>query len=297
MNWPASGAAYRVTMPAEPAAAVSSLNSGSSARVPFAVASTTAWAPSVSSATTAQSPSITQPPEVSSSLAAVAQLRQAGLGGVGVLDLDDHDDLGALTAGVDGGHGDPLTEPGLDVLVVEDLAVLGEVELLEELLPDVVVGVEAELLLERRELVQGAQRLDLLAAAGVEVDARVADRARRQRLGGLGAGREEVAPRPTRPRPPGPGRRRRRRSAGRAGDRRRRTSAPAPRAAAASRRRPRGTRRALDGWVAAGRAARARQGRCRTRSSPVVLGRRPGSGFREVPRHAFGRRAYPRGSS
>ena len=66
MNLPASGAAYRLTMPAEPAAAVSSWNSGSSARVPFAVASTTAWAPSASSATTAQSPSITQPPELAS---------------------------------------------------------------------------------------------------------------------------------------------------------------------------------------------------------------------------------------
>ena len=234
---------------------------------------------------------MTQPPRGLAVAAAVAQLRQAGVGGVGVLDLDDHHDLGLLAAGVHGGHGDPLTEPGLDVLVVEDLAVLGEVELLEEPLADVVVGVEAELLLERRELVQGAQRLDLLAAAGVEVDARVADRRRGERFGRAARPSRRSWPRPTRPRPPGRGQRRRHRSAGRDGDRRRRTPAPERRAAAVSRHRPRDTQRQAAGW-----AARAPQSRCRTRSSPVVLGRRPGTfgKCRVMPSDVEPTRAVPR---
>ena len=52
-------------------------------------------------------------------------------------------------------------------------------DLVEDLAADVVVGVQADLLAERRELAQRAEGLDLLAPARVQVDAHVAEGARR----------------------------------------------------------------------------------------------------------------------
>ena len=76
---------------------------------------------------------------------------------------------------VDRGHGHPVTEPGLDVLGIVEAALGLLLDLLEDPLADVVVGVEAELVLDRRELVEGLERLDLLRSTRVEVDRGVAD--------------------------------------------------------------------------------------------------------------------------
>ena len=198
MYWPASGAAYRFTMPISPAAEVRSWYSGSSARVPLSVRSDTAWAVSWSSAMIAQSPSKTHPPVVagvsplpqSRTLASPASALSASL------TCTTKTGAGVSPAGIHRGNGHPVAEPGLDVLGVVESAVGALLELLEEPLADVVVGVEAELVLERRELVEGLERLDLLHATGVEVDRGVADGGARQRFVGLGTGGEERHGRP-----------------------------------------------------------------------------------------------------
>ena len=104
---------------------------------------------------------------------------------------------GLSAADVDGGRGRPVAEPGVDVVVVGEVGAVGVLEdRLADLPPDVVDAVDADLVLERRELVEGPERVDLLAAGRVEVDAEVADRGRRQRLRGLGALLEEAESRP-----------------------------------------------------------------------------------------------------
>ena len=144
---------------------------------------------------TAQSPSIAQP--TSLAVAAVLDLVESRVGLVGVLDLEHDHRVGVLAADVDRRERRPVAQPGLDVIgVVEALAVGLVLDPVEDLLAEVVVGVDADVVLERRELVQRPQRLDLLATAGVEVDAGVAERAGRQRLGGLGSGGEEAVRRP-----------------------------------------------------------------------------------------------------
>ncbi len=120
------------------------------------------------------------------------ELLQCFLGLAVVLDLHHRDGSRLRAAGVDRRDGGAVAQPRVDV-VVEGEPVAAEAldQLVAELLADVVDAVDADLVLERRELVQGLERVDLLATAGVEVDARVGDRGRRQRFGRLGALLEE----------------------------------------------------------------------------------------------------------
>ncbi len=102
------------------------------------------------------------------------------------------DRVGVGVAEVDRGDRGPVAQPRVDV-VGEGEAVAAEAldQLVAELLADVVDAVDPDLVLERRELVQRPERVDLLAAAGVEVDAGVGDGRRREGLGGLGTLLEE----------------------------------------------------------------------------------------------------------
>ena len=109
--------------------------------------------------------------------AAGLQLARPRLGLRLVGDLQDHQRDGPLPAVRYGGQGDPVADPGLDVVrVVEALAVAGLLDLVEDRLAEVVTA--SELLLDRRELAQDLERLDLLRGRRVEVDADVADRVR-----------------------------------------------------------------------------------------------------------------------
>ena len=129
--------------------------------------------------------------------AGLDQLGHAVLGPAGVGDLDDADRGRLVLTEVDGGHRGAGAEPGLDVRgVVEALALAGGGDLLEEPLAQVVVGLEVDLVGERRELAQRPDRLDLLPAARVEVDADVGDGRVRERLRGLRARGEEARRRP-----------------------------------------------------------------------------------------------------
>ena len=148
------------------------------------------------SAMTAQSPSIAQPTSPPSAAQSLI-VSQARASLVGVLDLEHEHGIRVVTAQVDGRERGPVAQPGLDVVgVVDGVAVRLVLDPAEDLLAQVVVGVDADVVLERRELVERLQRLDLLATAGVEVDADVAERLRRQRLGGLRSRGEEVVRRP-----------------------------------------------------------------------------------------------------
>src|SRR5690606_41114458 len=90
------------------------------------------------------------------------------------------------------GQRDLLAHPGRKVVLEAQVAVgVGE-ELIDDQLAQVVVVVEPELLLERGELAQRAERLDLLRATRVDVDGEVAERRRRQHLGRLGPRGEEA---------------------------------------------------------------------------------------------------------
>ncbi len=114
-----------------------------------------------------------------------------GLGGV--LDLR-HEDRGRRLVPTlsDRGDGEAVAQPRLEVVgVVEVVARSVLQDLLDDPLAQVVVGVEPDLVLERRELAQRREGRDLLAAAGVEVDAEVAQRLGRQGLGRLRAGAGE----------------------------------------------------------------------------------------------------------
>ena len=127
---------------------------------------------------------------------------EALLGGVGVLDLHDEHrgdaELGlvVLLPEVDGGDGEPVAEPGVDVVTpVEVGAGTGLLEPLEQRLAQAALAVGVDLAVEGRELLEGLPRLELLPARGVEVEGQVADGAVGQGLRRLRAGGEEGAPR------------------------------------------------------------------------------------------------------
>ena len=135
------------------------------------------------SASTAQSPAMANPPMVvapeagsaASPLAAqFCSFTRAPTRGVGVGDLDDHGHGRAVGPEVDGGDRGAVAEPGLDVVLVVEVGagVVAALDLVEDPPAHVVVGLEPQLVLELRELVEGPHRLDLLPAAGVQVDAR-----------------------------------------------------------------------------------------------------------------------------
>ena len=146
--------------------------SSSSASDACAASSTTVSAISSVSAITAQSPSMTQPPSSAPAQSLIAV--ETVLGRRGVLDLHDEDGGRASRPEVDGRHRGAVAQPRLDVVARSRgrRRSISPWILVEERLADVVVGVDADLVLERGELVQGPQRLDLLPAARVEVDRR-----------------------------------------------------------------------------------------------------------------------------
>ncbi len=113
---------------------------------------------------------------------AALDLPEAGLRLRLVRDLQHHQRQRALLGVGYGGHGDAVTDPGLDVAgVVEVGAVAALDDLLEDRPAQVVAVAELELLLQRRELAQDLERLDLLRRRRVEVEADVADRVRGHR--------------------------------------------------------------------------------------------------------------------
>jgi hypothetical protein len=83
-------------------------------------------------------------------------------GGLLVPDLDrDQGRDGAVGFG-QGSHGEPVPDPGFDVLGVAEACPAGRVELVEHQAPQVAPVAEVELVLESGELPQGLDRRDLL---------------------------------------------------------------------------------------------------------------------------------------
>ena len=116
---------------------------------------------------------------------------------VAVADLDDEQRRERRVVVRHGGHGHPVAEPRLDVLgVVQARADVLGLDLLEDPAPQVVADAEVELLVDRRELLQHPQRLDLLRGRRVQVDARVGHRDRRHRRGGAGPARHQLGDAP-----------------------------------------------------------------------------------------------------
>ena len=186
-----------MTTPASPTASVHFWYVASSASVPLSVAARTASTFSWDWANTAQ-PSWNPTAGLLAGVVAGVELLDPVAGLALVLDLEDRDDLGVgVTAELDGRDGHAVAEPRVDVAVVVESRAVGLADqLLADLVPQLVDAVDADLVLEGGELVQGPEGVDLLPAGRVQVDAHVRDGGRRQCLRGLLALLEEPERRP-----------------------------------------------------------------------------------------------------